>query len=87
MQRSVEKGEWDTAVNYTSQILEKCAASEKHCIQKLQFLLKGSKLKEAVDYSRQVSLEPVFANSSMIKGARGRLLVYDGKEAEGKQVL
>ena len=49
--------------------------------------MKAAKLREAVDYGRQLLLDPVFSNNLAIKTWRGRLLAYDGKEAEGKQVL
>ena len=85
VQRSIENKEFDTAVTYVSQILQECVASEKHSLSKIELLLKASKLKEAVDFTRELILNPVFQNNATIKGARGRLLVYNGDDVEGKK--
>lgn len=87
VQRSIENKEFDTAVTYLTQILQECIASEKHSLLKIECLLKGSKLKEAVEYSKELVQNPVFQNSPVIKGARGKLLVYNGDDIEGKKQL
>jgi len=40
--RHSEKNDFATAVNYLTQILAECPASERHSILKLQYLLKSA---------------------------------------------
>jgi len=87
VQRSIENKDFESAVNYITQILQECVASEKHSLLKLELLLKGSKLKEAVEFSRELVMNSIFSNSPIIKAARGKLLVYNGEEVEGKKLL
>ena len=49
--RHVEKADYDTAVSYLDQILTECVQSEPHAFQKLEYLLRASKLSDAMTYS------------------------------------
>ncbi len=60
VQRSIENKDFESAVNYVNQILQECVASEKHALLKIELLLKGSRLKEAVDYSKELMNNPHF---------------------------
>jgi hypothetical protein len=50
--RHLEKGDYDTAVDYIDQIIQECVSSESHAFQKLEYLLKASKLSDAFSYSQ-----------------------------------
>ena len=64
MARHLEKGDYDTAINYLDQILSECVQSEAHAYMKLEYLLRGSKLSDAVTYSQQAAQQ--FRNSARI---------------------
>lgn len=87
MQRSIENNDYESAVTYINQVLQECTASEKHCLLKMELMLKASQLKEAVNYSRELMLNSYFSKNPSILGWRGRLLVYNGDDTEGKKVL
>jgi tetratricopeptide (TPR) repeat protein len=53
--RHLDKGDYDTALNYIDQILAECPLSEGHTYQKLEYLLRSSKLQEAVAFSQQAA--------------------------------
>ena len=53
--RHIEKSDYDTAINYLDQILSECVQSESHSYLKLEYLLRASKLSEAVTYSQQAA--------------------------------
>ena len=56
MQRSIDNNDFQAAINYVTQVLAECVASERHVGMKFELLLKNSQLKEAVDYSKEVML-------------------------------
>lgn len=85
--RSIENNDLTAAINYTNQILAECPASERHCDMKFQLLMKNSELKEAVAYSKEVAQIAYFQNIPSIMGWRGRMLIYNGNDEEGKKVL
>jgi tetratricopeptide (TPR) repeat protein len=83
--RHVEKGDFETAVTYLDQVLQECALSESHAYLKLEYLLRASKLAEAVTYSQQAAL--LFKASPRIQGMRGRIIFYNGNDALGRKQL
>lgn len=54
-----------------------------HALQKLEFLLRASKLSDAVTYSQQVA--QTFKNSAAIQAMRGRIIFYNGNESLAKK--
>lgn len=56
-----------------------------HALQKLEFLLRASKLSDAVTYSQQAA--QTFKNSAAIQAMRGRIIFYNGNESLAKKQL
>jgi hypothetical protein len=59
--------------------------SESHAYLKLEYLLRASKLAEAVTYSQQAAL--LFKASPRIQGMRGRIIFYNGNDTLGRKQL
>ena len=72
---------------YCSNILTNCPVSVEHNSLKCEYLLRAYKLKEAVDFSKELMNNPDMMNVPLIKCWRGRILCYSGAEAAGKQML
>jgi len=51
VKRSVEKNDFETAVKYLDKVIDECPHSELHFCQKLEYLIKDYKLKEAKEFS------------------------------------
>jgi hypothetical protein len=48
--RSVEKPDYETALQYIDQILGECPGSVRHALQKLEYLARSAKLQEAATF-------------------------------------
>ena len=83
--RHLEKQDYETALNSLDQILTECPASEVHALQKLEFLLRSSKLQEAVTYSQQAA--QIFRDSAKVLGMRGRITFYNGNDSLARKQL
>ncbi len=56
VQRSLEKSDYSTAVDYLNNVLSGGGeASDKHAELKIQCLLKEARLKEALDFAKWVT--------------------------------
>jgi hypothetical protein len=59
--------------------------SETHAYQKLEYLLRSSKLQDAVTYSQQASQQ--FKTSARLQAMRGRIIFYNGNETLARKLL
>lgn len=85
--RAIENNESETVVKYCDNVLAECPASLNHINLKLEHLLKSHNIKEAVSYSAELTKNRHLMQSSKILGWRGRILIYNGQEKEGIQIL
>jgi hypothetical protein len=62
-------------------ILGECPASVTHYCQKIEYLLKAYKLKEALQFSQEMMQNPLVKSHPRIIGWRGRVLIYSGNDS------
>jgi predicted Zn-dependent protease len=87
VQRSLEKSDFTTCVEYLTQILDLCPASVNHSVLKIECLLKNSQLTDALAFTEKLVSSSHFNNNPVILGWRGRVLIYTGSETLGKKIL
>jgi hypothetical protein len=63
VKRSAEKADYETAIKYLDNIICECPYSLEHHLQKIEYLVKAFKLKEALEFSQQVVQKKQFANN------------------------
>lgn len=85
--RSVEKPDYETALQYIDQILGECPGSERHALQKLEFLARSAKLQEATTFCNQIAGWNCFKQSGAIQAMSGRITFYNGNEVLAKKKL
>lgn len=73
VQRSIEKKDFHTALNYLNQILIECHASMGHVILKFQCMIKEGQVKEALAYAQGLLRERQFTDSATLLLWVGRL--------------
>ncbi len=64
VKRSAEKGDYETAVKYLDNVIAECPHSLEHPLLKVEYLVRGYKLKDAQDYSAKVVQMKQYSNNA-----------------------
>ena len=78
VQNSLLAEEYFSAIKYLNFIMSDCPASVKHCIMKIECLVKLADIDEALKYTATLIKNPYFPNETKIIEWRGRVLLYAG---------
>jgi len=82
-----EDQDFEKAANYCTSILQNCPSSIKFAGLKVKYLLLSNKLSEANEYSQELMRVSFMSKSVDVQVWRGRVLIYNGQEAKGKEFL
>jgi tetratricopeptide (TPR) repeat protein len=84
----VKEKNYEKAVDYCKAILETCIESLTHISWRMEYLLRAYKLKDAIDYAKEMHKQPaVISANPKVRAWIGRIFCYSGNEALGKQLV
>jgi len=84
----VENKNYEKAVDYLKVLLETCIESIYHICCKMEYLLRAYRLKDAIDYAKEMHKQPaVISANPKVRAWIGRIFCYSGNEALGKQLV
>jgi hypothetical protein len=64
VKRSLEKNDFETAIKYLDNIIAECPYSLEHHLLKIEYMVRGYKLKDALEFSSRVVQMKQFANNA-----------------------
>lgn len=84
----VKEKNYEKAVDYCKAILETCIESITHISWRMEYLLRAYKLKDAIDFAKEMHKQPaVISSNPKVRAWIGRIFCYSGNEALGKQLV
>lgn len=89
IETAIEEGKYDKAVTNLTTILNDCKESVTHICLKIECLMKNFQFFEANEFSRIVQLtakQSIINNPNFLMW-RGKVLIYNGQQENGKKHL